>query len=1319
MQQPLHQNMMKMFIFYIGISHLIEKLPIPQVLGSPMQTTMRHTSPLVPHDVTSPLVPHDVNGQAIIPKRLPGAESLELVRVDRGKLVFPGNLVDCDMAWYGPPKRVTKPYAPIKQAKSKPLSAAAPAFHPAPKTSSAGLLGPHPRNPETMEKLRIEGSQYYRSRGTPNVFAGANTRGYNQPRKNMVRYIQKNKMPAQEIVRKPVVKDPKAEKSSSSGELPSPLGDPVHSTGMMNTNRAIGILNREEPTKTNLPENSDPGMSLNSSIKGIASPFPAQSLQEEIKTVLKIPAINYSSSLQGEIKTQGKIPAIDSSSGTASASQHNNVKCDSTNQVDHTLQDPKTSEIIPTKKNTSDKLLQLPDNTSSTVTATPSTVKSSVGETVDPQQQKTWANVVIGTESKHRSNTEILLPGNPKEATDISSQKNLSGSEDLLSKGQTTNSMPLKVGPMSTELDDGWQAVHGKKSAKRKQFLTENLTKEEIVDPLLSRTSKELEKGNKQKADQTNQENESLNTGIQKESDQKLKSLGSLKEKLSSDEVKHTEMETPVIIKGSSLTESNKAQGKTKPRKNSVEETQLMRNLSMLDLLVPPQSGSKKGKKKPKEKKMVAMKAILPQDNSKLTREGLSFSRMNQEDDNMKEPLSKNQLLISSEQTPAENYVGEQIQKEKYENKPGSPEENSDRNNDGSNSPKINQEPSEPNDGWKSVHGKKSANVKQLPTKHFPINQIDEALPSNKSKETEEGHELNEQGDEQKGNQINPENQISNAGIEKKSSKKAKSSGGSQEKLSIDEGKQTELETPSIVKTSSLKGSKNSKDKKKGKKESAEEDQLMERFGMLDFLPATQIEAKKGKRKSKEKNKEGNKTSNSEDLSNMGKDSPKSSEEDNMVEQLMSSNQSLIGSDQTTAEKSVVQIFEEIFSHPKNAEFNREINEIWKAYQAPSTSANEPGQVVHFARFEKYKTLWKNNNLDINLMNHVSNLLKVDEKKNYIGIGKLDSNTFQMIVSTVNNDPHLMQKIHKFLEINLGQNEAFRRMVALSKKLVQINMPPLKDALEKWDPEHEGYLFENAKVAEFQHIFDIFGDYGILKGKDDFKNELEKKEDDRYYVENKKHELYLDIFGENEFVSRSPPTIHFHRKYYGLIENSNYRNIIKSENFLSSLESKGISMNRILTVIIILGLENDNWLGSIADVQVVHYLSKVLFKVLLSNKYNHLPWNETAERTWLIENYKEKYLLSFTKLISRLERIPEASLKNVDQAIYRKPGRSVIEKLKKSPTKEKINSVLKSLKYVKLQTDDEEILKVESFKPRILSHRLKFFEPESKKNKPY
>jgi hypothetical protein len=246
-------------------------------------------------------------------------------------------------------------------------------------------------------------------------------------------------------------------------------------------------------------------------------------------------------------------------------------------------------------------------------------------------------------------------------------------------------------------------------------------------------------------------------------------------------------------------------------------------------------------------------------------------------------------------------------------------------------------------------------------------------------------------------------------------------------------------------------------------------------------------------------------------------------------------------------------------------------------------------------------------------------------------------------------------------------------------------------------------------------MFDIFGNYGLSKSKDDLKNELQKKEEDRYYVENKKHELYLDIFGEDEFVSRSPPNIHFHRKYYGLIENSNYRNIIKSESFLSSLESKGISMNRILTVIIILGLENDNWLGSNADYQVVHYLSKVLFKVLSSNKYNHLPWNETAERAWLVENYKENFLRSFTRFISRLERVPDSSLKNVDPAIYRKPGRSVSEKLKKSPIKETAVLVLKNLQFVKLQTDDEEVLKVESFKPRILCHRLRLFEPESKK----
>jgi hypothetical protein len=74
-----------------------------------------------------------------------------------------------------------------------------------------------------MEKLRIKESKYYRSRETPNVFSGANTQGCNQLRKKMAQYPPKNKIPVQEEVQKPVVQDPKAAKSSSSGELPSPL----------------------------------------------------------------------------------------------------------------------------------------------------------------------------------------------------------------------------------------------------------------------------------------------------------------------------------------------------------------------------------------------------------------------------------------------------------------------------------------------------------------------------------------------------------------------------------------------------------------------------------------------------------------------------------------------------------------------------------------------------------------------------------------------------------------------------------------------------------------------------------------------------------------------------------------------------------------------------------------------------------------------------------------------------------------------------------------------------------------------------------------
>jgi hypothetical protein len=169
-----------------------------------------------------------------------------------------------------------------------------------------------------------------------------------------------------------------------------------------------------------------------------------------------------------------------------------------------------------------------------------------------------------------------------------------------------------------------------------------------------------------------------------------------------------------------------------------------------------------------KHRKMVEIKTRIPEENSKLSKEGLSSSSMNWEDDEMEGPLSTIQSLISSDQNPAEKCVGEQMQKEKDdENKPSSPEENSNRNKDGSKCSKINQETSAPNDGLKSVLGKNPANAKQQPTENFPLNHIDEALLSNTSKETEKGHELYLKGNEQKGNQINPEHKISQTELEK------------------------------------------------------------------------------------------------------------------------------------------------------------------------------------------------------------------------------------------------------------------------------------------------------------------------------------------------------------------------------------------------------------------------------------------------------------------------------------------------------------------------------------------------------------------------
>jgi hypothetical protein len=127
--------------------------------------------------------------------------------------------------------------------------------------------------------------------------------------------------------------------------------------------------------------------------------------------------------------------------------------------------------------------------------------------------------------------------------------------------------------------------------------------------------------------------------------------------------------------------------------------------------------------------------------------------------------------------------------------------------------------------------------------------------------------------------------------------------------------------------------------------------------------------------------------------------------------------------------------------------------------------------------------------------------------------------------------------------------------------------------------------------------------------------------------------------GKKEYWERSSPRIHFtHAEFIKSIENSNYRNIMKEKFFLHELDSNGISLNRVLTVILILGLEDKGWLDGKSP-KHIHYMSKVLAKVIFPNEYNNLPWVETPERNFLKKYYKERYDNNFEDLLLRLRRI--------------------------------------------------------------------------------
>jgi hypothetical protein len=85
------------------------------------------------------------------------------------------------------------------------------------------------------------------------------------------------------------------------------------------------------------------------------------------------------------------------------------------------------------------------------------------------------------------------------------------------------------------------------------------------------------------------------------------------------------------------------------------------------------------------------------------------------------------------------------------------------------------------------------------------------------------------------------------------------------------------------------------------------------------------------------------------------------------------------------------------------------------------------------------------------------------------------------------------------------------------------------------------------------------------------------------------------------------------------------------------LASNGISLNRVLSVILILGLEDETSHLEVLTSEDVNYLSKVLLNILFPYSKNHLLLIDTSERYFLKKHYDNKYLPHFSILLSKLQ----------------------------------------------------------------------------------
>ncbi|KAA1095117.1 hypothetical protein PGT21_035667 [Puccinia graminis f. sp. tritici] len=415
------------------------------------------------------------------------------------------------------------------------------------------------------------------------------------------------------------------------------------------------------------------------------------------------------------------------------------------------------------------------------------------------------------------------------------------------------------------------------------------------------------------------------------------------------------------------------------------------------------------------------------------------------------------------------------------------------------------------------------------------------------------------------------------------------------------------------------------------------------------------------------------------------------------------------------AEGCVERIFEELFTIKEGNKL-KVIEDSWKdfSHKPPFKDSRR----THLVNVWDQKTirLWEKNKLDLNFMHHLCKHLRLNEGENHLRLKRLEDELFKRIVFYGTQEKDLMLRVYKVLVERMDEYEGFRRMVTLSKQVAQEMISRMKTHVQnlKIDPS----LFENSKSGEYEKIFDIFGYYGLNQDLEDTRG---------YYSSHPinvshpfplfslkypelgtcKSEIYSHICGENEYRSRTSPRIHFtSQEFIKLIEGSTYGQVSQSEDLHQSLSSNGLNLNRLSTVVLILGLEEKEGLKleEIPD-DLVYYMSKVLFKILSPNKYNFLPWDATAEREWIYKHYKKEYPIKFKNLTSRLKSInPIQIIKDpkLCKAFYSEAEIKEIGSV--SGSLDEIDSKSKCLE------TDHEILDVESEAPELIAYMLEGFE---------